>query len=138
MSQSWPSVPGCVSGALAAIQGLSSPSRPGADCASLLLDELQCAYLDRVPTSCLRVLRCSQLLNHQFTGCFLMQVPDTPDTYVTNAGFVFVSSEGLDEAPAATDYSNMTNREVAHAIFGAPFFNAACWCLAKQSNQRCL
>ncbi|KAK9867333.1 hypothetical protein WJX84_000826 [Apatococcus fuscideae] len=46
------------------------------------------------------------------------RVPDTPDTYVTNAGFVFVSSEGLDEAPAATDYSNMTNREVAHAIFG--------------------
>ncbi|KAK9818905.1 hypothetical protein WJX74_010815 [Apatococcus lobatus] len=45
-------------------------------------------------------------------------VPDTPDTIVSNAGFVFLDSHAPAIPPTHPNRANMTNKEVAEAIFG--------------------
>ena len=47
-----------------------------------------------------------------------LQVPNAPDTIVTNAGYVFLDSQATAAAPTLPNRANMTNEEVAHAIFG--------------------
>ena len=73
------------------------------------------------------MLRCP--LHHRLRmdheGCSLQvlvldwsQVPDTPDTIVSNAGFVFLDSHPPASPPVLPGRANMTNKDVAQAVFG--------------------
>ena len=66
-----------------------------------------------------------------------LQVPDTPDTIASNAGFIFLDSHPPASPPALPGRANMTNKEVAQAVFGetlsgGPHLAA---CLSKSTHQ---